>query len=89
VSVARRRRFTSRTIGKKDVLLAVSFRFDADGNRKPVKSMKNAFARAVDVAGLNLTDGNVTPYTLRHTAATSLVQRAVGHGRPQDLWTCP
>jgi integrase len=46
-------------------------------NDKPVKSVKNAFARAVDVAGLDLTDGNVTPHTLRHTAATWLMQRGV------------
>ena len=46
-------------------------------NGKPVKSVKNAFARAVDVAGLDLTDGNVTPHTLRHTAATWLMQRGV------------
>jgi hypothetical protein len=35
------------------------------------------FARAVDVAGLDLRDGNVTPHTLRHTAATWLMQRSV------------
>jgi integrase len=46
-------------------------------NGKPVKSVKNAFARAVEVAGLDLTDGNVTPHTLRHTAATWLMQRGV------------
>jgi integrase len=46
-------------------------------NGKPVKSVKNAFARAVKVAGLNLSDGNVTAHTLRHTAATWLMQRGV------------
>jgi integrase len=46
-------------------------------NGKPVKSVKNAFSRAVEVAGLDLTDGNVTPHTLRHTAATWLMQRGV------------
>lgn len=46
-------------------------------NGKPVKSVKNAFARAVEVAGLDLTDGNVTAHTLRHTAATWLMQRGV------------
>lgn len=39
-----------------------------------VKSVKNGFARAVEVAKLDLTDGNVTPHTLRHTAATWLMQ---------------
>lgn len=46
-------------------------------NGKPVRSVKNAFARAVEVAGLDLTDGNVTPHTLRHTPATWLMQRGV------------
>lgn len=46
-------------------------------NGKPVASVKNAFARAVEVANLDLTDGNVTPHTLRHTAATWLMQRGV------------
>jgi integrase len=46
-------------------------------NGKPVSSVKNAFARAVEVAALDLTDGNVTPHTLRHTAATWLMQRGV------------
>jgi integrase len=49
-------------------------------NGQPVKSVKNGFARAVDVAELDLTDGNVTPHTLRHTAATWLMQ----HGT--DPW---
>ena len=39
-----------------------------------VKSVKNGFARAVKVAKLDLSDGNVTPHTLRHTAATWLMQ---------------
>jgi integrase len=42
----------------------------------PVKSVKNGFAAAVELAGLDLTDGNVTPHTLRHTAATWLMQNA-------------
>jgi integrase len=46
-------------------------------NGKPVKSVKNSFARAVEVAKLDLTDGNVTAHTLRHTAATWLMQRGV------------
>ena len=39
-----------------------------------VKSVKNSFARAVEVAKLDLSDGNVTPHTLHHTAATWLMQ---------------
>lgn len=44
-------------------------------NGKPVKSVKNGFRRAVKLAELSLKDGNVTPHTLRHTAATWLMQR--------------
>ena len=40
----------------------------------PVNSVKTAFKHAVEVAGLW---GKVTPHTLRHTAATWLMQRGV------------
>ena len=40
----------------------------------PVKSVKTGFKHAVTVAGLW---GRVTPHTLRHTAATWLMQRGV------------
>jgi integrase len=40
----------------------------------PVSSVKTAFRRAVALAGLW---GKVTPHTLRHTAATWLMQRGV------------
>lgn len=43
----------------------------------PVASVKTAFKRAVKLAKLSLADGNVTPHTLRHTAATWLMQNAV------------
>jgi integrase len=43
-------------------------------NGAGVKSVKNGFARGVEVAKLDLSDGNVTPHTLRHTAATWLMQ---------------
>jgi integrase len=33
-------------------------------NGKPVRSVKSALARAVEVAALDLADGNVTPHTL-------------------------
>jgi integrase len=45
---------------------------------KPVKSVKVAFASAVEKAGL---EGNVTPHTLRHTAATWLMQNGA------DIWS--
>ena len=44
-------------------------------NGKPVKSVKTAFKSAVRLAKLG---GGVTPHTLRHTAATWLMQRGVG-----------
>ena len=43
-------------------------------NGQPVKSVKTAFQRAVAVSGL---DGKVSPHTLRHTAATWLMQIGV------------
>lgn len=44
-------------------------------NGKPVGSVKKGFASAVRLAGLSKVEGNVTPHTLRHTAATWLMQR--------------
>jgi integrase len=43
-------------------------------NGKPVSSVKKGFKRAVELAQLT---GKVTPHTLRHTAATWLMQRGV------------
>ena len=43
-------------------------------NGKPVASVKKGFKTAVRLAGLA---GRVTPHTLRHTAATWLMQRGV------------
>jgi integrase len=41
------------------------------------ESVKKGFGHAVDLAGL---EGKITPHTLRHTAATWLMQAGV------DLW---
>jgi integrase len=41
---------------------------------KPVASVKTAMASAVRLAKLSLDEGNITPHTLRHTAATWLMQ---------------
>jgi integrase len=49
-------------------------------NGSAVISVKTGFKTAVRLAGLSLDGGNVTPHTLRHTAATWLMQRGV------DLW---
>jgi integrase len=43
-------------------------------NGEPIKSVKTAFKSAVALAGL---PGRVTPHTLRHTAATWLMQAGV------------
>ena len=43
-------------------------------NGKPVASVKKGFRSAVNLAKL---PGKVTPHTLRHTAATRLMQRGV------------
>jgi integrase len=43
---------------------------------KPVLSVKTACGTAVRLAKLAIDDGNVTPHTLRHTAATWLMQNA-------------
>jgi integrase len=47
-----------------------------------VKSVKTAFQSAVRLANL---PGNVTPHTLRHTAATWLMQAGVDRGRRAGL----
>jgi integrase len=46
-------------------------------NGKPVKSVKTGFAKAVALAQLNGEGSKVVPHTLRHTAATWLMQRGV------------
>ena len=46
-------------------------------NGKPIKSVKTAFHSAVRSAELPTEHGNVTPHTLRHTAATWLMQAGV------------
>jgi integrase len=46
-------------------------------NGKPIASVKTAFSRAVQLAGLSHEQGKIIPHTLRHTAATWLMQRGV------------
>lgn len=43
-------------------------------NGQPIRSVRTAFRRAATLAGL---DASVTPHTLRHTAATWLMQAGV------------
>ena len=47
-------------------------------NGEPVDSVKTGFAHGVELAGL---EGKITPHTLRHTAATWLMQNGA------DLWS--
>ena len=55
-------------------------------NSKPVASVKKGFRRAVGLAGLS---GKVTPHTLRHTAATWLMQRGVPVWEAAGFSACP
>lgn len=52
-------------------LMATHF---VEWNGRPCKQVDKAFAHAVELAGL---EGDVIPHTLRHTAATWLMQRGV------------
>jgi hypothetical protein len=56
------------------VRLGVVGEFFVEWQTKPVQSVKTAFESAVRIAGLT---GKVTPHTLRHTAATWLMQSGV------------
>jgi integrase len=51
---------------------------------KPVRSVKKGFAKAVALAGLS----GVTPHTLRHTAATWLMQNGVPIWKRPGFWAC-
>jgi integrase len=53
--------------------LGISKSYFVEWAGKPVASVKTGFGSAVRIAGLNVTVGNVTPHTLRHTAATWLM----------------
>jgi integrase len=56
--------------------LGISKSHFVEWNGKPVSSVKTGFGSAVRIAGLDVNVGNVTPQTLRHTAATWRMQRA-------------
>jgi integrase len=56
--------------------LGISVHSVIEWNGKPVRSVRKGFANAVRAAGLE----NVTPHTLRHTAATWAMQNGA------DLW---
>src|SRR3982074_1459616 len=61
---------------KRWVRLGMAKSHFVEWNGKPISSVKTGFGSAVRLAGLGGAAGNVTPHTLRHTAATWLMQRA-------------
>jgi integrase len=56
------------------VRLGIVKDYFVEWNGKPVQSIKVGYKRAVTIAGLT---GKITPHTLRHTAATWLMQAGV------------
>lgn len=54
--------------------MGISKEYPVEYHGQPIKSVKVAMARAVDIAGL---EPGVTPHTLRHTAVTWLMQSGV------------
>jgi integrase len=52
----------------------IATEYFVEWNHKPVSSVKTAMASAVRLTGLPTEHGNITPHTLRHTAATWLMQ---------------
>ena len=56
------------------VRLGIAKDYFVEWNGKPVQSIKVGYKRAVALAGLL---GKITPHTLRHTAATWLMQAGV------------
>jgi integrase len=63
------------------VRLGLTHNYFVEWEGKPVKSVKTALNTAVRRAGLSTANGNVTPHTFRHTAATWLMQAGV------PVWT--
>ena len=54
-------------------------------NGQPVKSVKTAFKTAVSLSNL---PGKISPHTLRHTAATWLMQIGVSTWEAAGSWVC-
>jgi integrase len=61
--------------------LGIAVEHFVEYNGKPVLSVKKAFRKVVQLAEIDISEENVSPHTLRHTAATWLMQRGV------NLWT--
>jgi len=60
--------------------------FIVEWNGEPIKSVKRGFNSAVAQAGL---DGRVTAHTLRHSAATWLMQAGVDKWEAAVIFVCP
>ena len=63
------------------VRLEIAADYFVEWGGKPVKRVSKGFRHGVELAKLATDAGRVTPHTLRHTAATWLMQAGV------DLWT--
>lgn len=61
--------------------LGIAVEHFVEYNGKPVLSVKKAFRTVVKLAKIDTSIENVTPHTMRHTAATWLMQQGV------NLWT--
>jgi len=62
------------------VRLKIAKEYFVEWGGKPVKKVRKGFAHGVALANLSAEGGKVVPHTLRHTAATWLMQAGV------DLW---
>lgn len=57
------------------VRLGIAKEHFVEWNGKPVLSVKKGFRKTISLTEIDLSAGNVTPHTLRHTAATWLMQQ--------------
>jgi integrase len=57
--------------------LGIAVEHFVEYNGKPVTSVKKGFRKVVKLADIDISQENVTPHTMRHTAATWLMQAGV------------
>jgi integrase len=65
--------------------LGIAVEHFVEFNRKSLLSVKEAFRKVVKLCELDLSEGNVTPHTICHTAATWLMQAASIYGWRPDI----